>query len=221
MSTQTVTSNYAAVAERLPPGSTLIVHDVSWDEYEALLEAVGETKRLRISFDEGTVQVVTISAKHEKYVDLIHDLVRLLSLRLHVKVLSFGSATMKKRRREKGSEPDACFYVQSADLIGSKEELDFSSDPPPDIVVEVDVQHDSLSKFPIYAALGVGEIWRYDGQSMTIFHLQQDDYAPAESSRALPALTGRVLTEFLRRSQQGDQYETLLAFEAWLQSERP
>jgi Uma2 family endonuclease len=221
MSTQTMTMNYAAVTEQLPPGSTLILRDVSWDEYEDLLDSVGEAKGFRISFDQGTVQIMTISAKHERYSYLINDLVRLLSVRLHIRVLSFGSATMKKRRKQKGSEPDGCFYVQSADLIGSKEELDFSQDPPPDIVVEVDVQHDSRSKFPIYAALGVGELWRYDGHALTMYHLQEDEYVAAESSRALPMLTSRVLTDFLTRSQQEDQYETLLAFETWLQTQQP
>jgi Uma2 family endonuclease len=213
--------DYAAVIEQLPPGSTLVMHDFSWDEYEALLESVGEAKGLRISFDQGTVQIMTISSEHENMADLIHDLVRLVSLRWRIKILSFGSATMRKRRKAKGSEPDCCFYVQSADLLGKKKRLDFSKDPPPDIVVEVDVHHDSSSKFPIYAALGVGELWRYDGQTLTMYHLQQDEYVAAESSRALPMLTARVLTEFLTRSQQADQYETLLAFEQWLQTQKP
>ena len=143
MSTPTMTMNYAAVIEQLPPGSTLVMHDISWDEYEALLEAVGHASACRISYDQGALQIMTISAKHEKYVSLIERLVDRLSSRFRIKILFFGSATMKKQRREKRSEPDACFYVQSADLIGSKEELDFSKVPPPDIVVEVDVQHDS------------------------------------------------------------------------------
>jgi hypothetical protein len=88
-------------------------------------------------------------------------------------------------------------------------------------VVEVDVQHDSQPKFPIYAALGVGELWRYDGHALAIYHLQEDEYVAAESSRALPMLTSRVLTDFLARSQQEDQYETLLAFETWLQARQP
>jgi Uma2 family endonuclease len=214
----TQTTNYAEIIEQLPPASTLILHNVSWEQYEALLEAVGEATGLRISYDEETLRIMTISTKHEKYADLIQDLVRLASLRLRIKVLSFGSATMKKERRLKGAEPDACFYVQNADLIGHKEEIDFSTDPPPDIVVEVDIYHDSLSKFPIYAALGVSELWRYDGQALVMYHLHEDQYVTAEASQALPLLTSHTLSEFLTRSQQEDQYETLLAFENWLQT---
>ena len=126
--------------------------------------------------------------------------------------------TMKTKSEGKGSEPDACFYVQSAASIGGKKQLDFTSDPPPDIVVEVDVHDESLSKFPIYAALNVPEIWHYDGQALTIYHFRQDPYIRAESSLALPLLTGSTLTEFLSRSSGEDQYEILLTFESWLEA---
>ena len=148
-----------------------------------------------------------------------YDLVDRLSLRLRKKVLFFGSMTMKKPKK-KGSEPDACFYVQSADLLGGRNKIDLSSDPPPDIVVEIDVSHDSIAKFPIYAALGVPEIWRYDGEALRIYRLREDEYVASEASLALPLLTGAVLTEFLNRSREEDQHQTLLAFEEWLRSTR-
>jgi Uma2 family endonuclease len=125
---------------------------------------------------------------------------------------------MKKKRKKKGNEPDACFYIQSADLIGSKIDIDFDSDPPPDVVVEIDVHHDSTSNFPIYAALGVPEIWHYDESSLTIYHPEDNQYVEAKASLALPMLTSRKLTEFLNQSRSEDQYAVLLAFERWLKS---
>jgi len=74
----------------------------------------------------------------------------------------------------------------------------------------------TLSKFAIYAALNVPEIWRYDGQALTIHQLQQDRYISTEASLALPMLTRSTLTEFLSRARHEDQYETLLAFERWI-----
>jgi len=126
---------------------------------------------------------------------------------------------MKKRRRRQGLEPDGCFYVQTAAAIGNKLRLDFESDPPPDIALEVDLHHESVSKFPIYAALGIHEIWRYDGHSLIIYHLQEGQYVPADASLALPMLTSKVLTEFLARVRREDQYDILLAFESWLQDQ--
>jgi Uma2 family endonuclease len=214
MSTQ-VKSPYDMI-EQLPPDSTLILRALTWDDYEEVLEAVGENRGLRISYDEGTLQIMTLSPEHEKYSLLIHDLVRLVSLKLHIKLLSFGSATMKRKHKEKGTEPDECFYVQTAAVIAGKPDLDFSSDPPPDVAVEIDLHHESLSKFPIYAALGVPEIWRYDEQSLIIYLLQEGKYVEAPSSRALPMLTAAVLSEFVNRCKRDDQYEILLAFEDWL-----
>jgi Uma2 family endonuclease len=217
MSTQT--ANYSDVIEQLPPGSTLVLSDVSWAEYEELLESVGEANSLRISYNEGTLQIMTLSAPHEGYQYLIHNLVLVTSLRLKIKVLSFGSATMRKPAKLKGVEPDISYYVQTAERIGSRMDLDFSVDPAPDIIVEVDLQHQSLSKFPIYAAFGYPEIWRYDGHSMTIYELRDGGYLPVPSSRALPLLTSDVLTEFISRLDHEDQYEIVLAFEEWLRSQ--
>jgi Uma2 family endonuclease len=217
MSVETPTTNYRELVEKLPPDSALLLHNVSWDDYEELLDAVGEAAGLRISYDQGRLQIMTLSPEHESYTKIIERLIDLLSIRLRIKILFFGSATIKKQRRDRGSEPDACFYVQSAERIGKNQRIDFSADPPPDIVVEVDVHHDSLSKFPIYATLGVPELWRYDEHALTIHLLHEGQYVESESSLALPMLSSRVLTEFLNRSQREDQYEILLAFENWLQ----
>jgi len=218
MSTQTIP--YRDILDRLPADSTLTLRNVSWQEYEILLDSLTEASGLRVSYDQGTLQIVTLSSEHESYSRLIEKLVDRLSARLRIRVLSFGSSTMKRMERGKGTEPDACFYVQSAAVIGNKIHLDFASDPPPDIVVEIDVTHDSLAKFDSYAALGVPEIWRYDGKELFIYRLAKDEYLSAESSLALPMLTAGILTEFLNQSRLKDQYDVLLAFEEWLESLR-
>ena len=223
MSTQITT--YYEIVSRLPEDASVTFRDVTWDEYEELLEQVGEAPGLRISYDNGSLQVMTISAEHEKYAQFINSLIAGIRLRLRMNILAFGSATMRKRKRRKGNEPDACFYVQSASLIGNRVQLDFESDPPPDIAVEIDVHHDSRSKFPIYAALGVPEIWRYDGKEMTIYHLGEDAtehesmYVEQETSAALPMLSAQLLTEMLERMRRDGELSALLAFDGWLQSQ--
>ena len=128
---------------------------------------------------------------------------------------------MKKEREQKGAEPDACYYVQSAELVGKKDEIDLNVDPPPDVVVEIDLHHESISKTSIYSSLGVPELWRYDGNRMTIYHLRGEEYIVSEASESLPLLTSAVLTEFLARTSKEDQYEILLAFEEWLKQQLP
>jgi Uma2 family endonuclease len=89
MATQTPTDLYALV-ERLPPGSTLTLHDITWEEYEELLEAVGEAPALRISYNEGTLKIMTLSPRHESYARLTERLVALLSYTLRIKILSLA-----------------------------------------------------------------------------------------------------------------------------------
>lgn len=214
----TETTNYFAVVEKMPEDTVVIFHNATWEDYEELLAQVGEASGLRISFNDGTLKVMTLSHEHEKYAEFIKRLVSTLSFRLRIDILFFGSATMRKRKKTKGNEPDASFYVQTAATIGNRIHLDLAVDPPPDVMVEVDIHHDSRDNYPIYAALGVPEIWRYDGQEMTILHLQETDYISTENSQALPMLTSQVLTEYLRRMQQDGEFNAILAFDEWLQS---
>ncbi len=220
MTAQTITqtlSKYQIVSE-LPEDTVIQFHNVSWEEYEELLEQVGEAGGLRISYDDGTLKVMTLSTKHETYALFINRLVSHLSFKLGIDIRFFGSATMRKRKRRKGNEPDACFYVQTAGVIGNRVNLDFTIDPPPDIAVEVDVHHDSRDKFPIYAGLEVPEIWRYDGYEVLIYHLQEDEYIKQETSLALPMLTASVLSEFMARMNNEGEFQALLAFDEWLQA---
>lgn len=211
MITQTL-GHYETVSQ-LPEDTVVIWHNVTWDEYEALLERVGEASGLRLSFDNGTLQAMTLSHEHEKYVRFIERLVSMLSLRLRIRTSSFGSATMKKRPKGKGNEPDACFYVQTAAALGNRIHLDIEVDPPPDIAVEVDVHHDSGSKLPIYAAFGVPEVWRYDGQRMTMLRLERESYVEVEASESLPILTAQILTEYLTRMREEGEFDAVLAFD--------
>jgi Uma2 family endonuclease len=208
--------DYLELIEKLPENGILTLSGVSWEEYENLVQSVGEAPSLRINYDQGRMQIMTISFKHEYYAHIIEQMVGVIRLILRPKVVFFGSATLKKQPRLKGAEPDACFYVQSAPIIGHKINLDLRVDPPPDVVLEMDIYHESISRFHIYEGLGVPELWHYDEQTLTIYHLQEGRYKAVTNSLAFPILTGEVLTEFLTRSQSEGQDETLLAFEEWL-----
>ncbi len=221
MSTQIISQAEAIVEmiDRMPADSVLIQHGVGWHDYEELLDAVGEASSLRICYDEGTLQVMSPSSKHKYVTKMIERLVDRISIDQHIKVLFYGSATLKKQSEQKGAEPDACFYVQTADVVGKKDQIDFNTDPPPDVVLEIDIHHESISKFPIYAAFGISELWRYDGEALTIYHLRAGQYDLTDGSLALPILTSAVLTEFLARSPKEDQYDIVLAFAEWLKAQ--
>ncbi len=211
------TTNYYEIVSRLPAGSELILSEQTFEDYEEILEEIGEANGLRVSYDGQLIKIMTLSSRHEKYVRLIERLIDNLSMRKRIKVLSFGSATMKIAQKSRGSEPDCCFYIQNAEVVARKSSIDFSRDVPPDVVVEVDIHHDSLDKFSIYSALRVPEFWLYNGQTLKIYQLDNDKYFEVEKSTALPILSAEILTDFLNRLEDSDQFEVLVEFEKWLE----
>jgi len=214
-----VLTNYSEITSQLPAGSDIFLRGQTFEDYEEIIESVGEASGLRISFDGRNVKIMTLSTKHEKYVRLVERMIDNLSMRKRIKILSYGSATMKSSRQERGSEPDCCFYVQNAELVADKDTIDFSRDVPPDIVVEIDIHHSSMEKFEIYSKLRVPEFWLYDGERLRIYRFESENYVAVKKSLALPILSDDILTDFLNSLQTSDQFEILLKFEKWLDSQ--
>ena len=208
----TRTTDYRDAIEHIPIGATLVFRDVGWDEYERLLDDVRDRPGLRITYDEGRLEIMSPLPEHEEYKDFILRAAHVLSEVRGIPIETRGSATWKRRGFRKGTEPDTCFYVAAAPRIIGKRTLDLDIDPPPDIVVEIDVTNESLSKFPIYAALGVPEIWRYDGKSVLFYARSADGYHAIAESRFLPSLTPALLAEALEQSKTAGQTAALAAF---------
>ncbi|MEP7343562.1 MAG: Uma2 family endonuclease [Acidobacteriota bacterium] len=225
MSTTTVTSqtvNYLDIAEEMMPGELRVFHNVAWEEYEHLHSQLPPDSNLvRISYDEGVMELMSKSTLHEVYAEFVNGMIRQVSLRLRIDIRFFGGPTIKKSRKRKGLEPDACFYVQTVPQLGNRLMLDFAVDPPPDVALEVDIYHGSIPKLPIYAGLGIPEVWRYDGRIVTIYRLEQDQYIETPTSIALPMLTPAVLERFLKQMQDENEFQAMLAFEDWLKTLQP
>jgi Uma2 family endonuclease len=206
---------------RLFDGIAMYFPKVTWEEYEELLHQLDERPGIRLSFFEGELAAMSLSFEHEKYARFIDQLITAIKLRLRINILAGGSWTMRKKEKQAGKEPDACFYVQTADAIGNRLNLDFAIDPPPDIAVEVDIHHKTKDQLLIYAALGIPELWVFEKGRLTIHLLDGEEYNEAETSRALPMLTASILTNFLNRLTQEGEFEALLAFDNWLQTLQP
>jgi len=216
MSTRTI--DYREAIDHLPEGATLVLLDVSWDTYEKLLEDLTDRPGVRVSYDQGTVEIMTPLRKHEKYREFISHLIALLADELNITVESSGSTTWKKRKDQKAIEPDLCFHIANAEHVIGKDELDLDVDPPPDLAVEIDVTNESLTKFPIYATLGVPEIWRYVSKrkSVLMYELRKGEYVEISASRSFPRLTPQVLAEFLEHSKTKGRTNALAVFRRWL-----
>lgn len=132
---------------------------------------------------------------------------------------SFGSTTFRRRHLDQGAEPDTCFYVQNAVLVVGIQELDLDSDPPPDVIVEVEVTRTIRDKLDLYARLGVPEIWRYDGRRLRFYHLVDGAYIEKPASIAFPILTVEVLARFLEQGKSEGQSAAFRSFREWVRGE--
>jgi Uma2 family endonuclease len=205
--------------EHLPQGARLVIHEVTWDDYERLLEHPNNRPSLRVSYDRGRLEILSTSPEHEDYADFIRDLVLIFCETYDLTLETRGRATWKKPRLARGVEADGSYFIVSADRIIGKRQFDLEVDPPPDVVVEIDLTNDSIRKFPIYAALGIPEIWRYDGKTTMVFYeLTGNDYHEIHESRILPGLKPQMLAAALEQSESEGQTVTRKAFRRKLRS---
>jgi Uma2 family endonuclease len=183
------------------PEQRVILRNISWETYERLLVEKADCRNPRLAYDRGILEIMSPSAEREELSHVITLLVNIVTEELAIDVRGFGSTTFRRQDLARGFEPDSCFYIQRVEDISGKSSLDLATDPPPDLVIEIDLTSASLDKFPIYAQVGVSEIWRYDGTTLQIYSLEHGTYVEQEVSTVLPILTRDVLSRFMRDSK--------------------
>jgi Uma2 family endonuclease len=198
----------------------VIVRFVSWTTYEHLLADLSNQSSTRLTYDRGILEIMYPLPEHEEWNRTIALLVEVLAEEMRIDIRNFGSTTFRRADLARGFEPDSCFYIQREADISGKSTIDLTVDPPPDLVIEVDITSGSLDKFPIYAQVGVPEVWRYDGQRLRISILTAERYVESETSLALPLLTGQRLSETLAQSKTLKRTALLRSFRTWVRQER-
>jgi Uma2 family endonuclease len=193
----------------------LILHGVSWETYKRLLADFAESHEAHFAYNRGVLEIRVPSAKHEEANRTMALLIEMLAVELDMSVRILGSTTFKREDLARGFEPDTCFYIQNAQRIHGKDETDLVVDPPPDLVIEIDITPPSLDKLPIYAAIGVPEIWRYDGHAVMLVIFQEGAYVERGESVAFPRLTRQVLSRFMEESKQQERTAWLRSVRAW------
>ncbi len=200
-------------------GRTILLNDISWEEYELFLNDFEERAGWRLAFDKGKLEIMPPTLEHDHYSFSFHNFVLAYCDEFEITLEGAGSTTFRRQFLKKGVEPDECFYIQSAEkIIGLK--FDSKEYPAPDIAVEIDVTTESLDKFPIYAALEVPEVWIYDGEKVSFYQLEAESYHQTANSCALPLLSAEKLTEVLEISKTKGQTSSLRHFRKWLSTQR-
>lgn len=191
----------APSALRSEQGQSLTLRGVSWVTYENLLADLHDSHAAHLAYDRGVLEIRMPSFKHETVTRTLDILVAVVAEEMQMDLVNAGSTTFKREDLLRGFEPDSCFYTTNTKLIRSKEEIDLTVDPAPDLVIEIDITSPSLNKLPLYAQLGVAEVWRYNGEQVTILRRDGDTYIVQEESMILSGLTSLVISQFLIESQ--------------------
>jgi len=202
----------------VPPGHRVLLHDVSWQEFELILEDLGERRATRLAYHQGTLEIVAPLPKHEQTKVVVSNLLVVLLDELDMDWEPLGSTTFRRKEIAAGIEPDDCFYIKNHALMIGKERIDLNVDPPPDLAIEIDVT--SKTQLSAYEALGVPEIWRYENHKLQISLLQNGEYVESQTSLTFPDFpVAEGISQFLDFSRTAGTRPALKAFRQWIKDQ--
>jgi Uma2 family endonuclease len=190
--------------DAMPLEERVVLHNVSWETYDRLVEEI-DNPATRLAYDEGLLEIMSPFEIHDRFKKLIGRLVETLTEELDITCRSTGSTTWRQSRKKKGLEADQSYYLTSMPKVRGKREVDLSVDPPPDLAIEVENTSSAIDQLGIYAALGVPEVWRFDGEKLVIHGLQGNgQYAEQSQSRFFSQQATTKMVEWLCKCAEGD-----------------
>lgn len=199
-----------------PVEQRIVLHDISWDTYERLLADHVDSSAPRFTYDRGELEILSPSTEHEKDSRILNLLVEIIAMELSLEIQNVGSMTFKREPLRRGFEPDSSFYIQHEEYVCGRKQIDLTVDPPPDLIIEIEITRSAIPKLPIYAALGVPEVWRWDGERITLLRLVEDAYVEVAASDALPFLTSDVMTWLMTESRSQRRVDWTRLVREWI-----
>ncbi|WP_460193276.1 Uma2 family endonuclease [Thermosynechococcus sp. FA-CM-4201] len=195
------------------------LHGLTWQQYQEILNALPQTRAAHLIFDRGTLEITMPLEEHEFASELIGLFLRILVVETGLRLRSLRSTTLWRPDLERGAEPDNAYYIHHQPQVAGRR-IDLSIDPPPDLVIEVDMTHTDIDKNRLYAALGVPELWRYNGREWQIFQLRDGVYQGCDRSPLFPWVPKDCLYRFLAEAKM-DEVEAEKNWRRWVQEQRP
>lgn len=208
------------LATPTPPveGSHIVLYGVSWETYDKLLEAFVEYSKLRITYYQGTLELMTPLPEHETYSWTLGRLITVLTEELGLEIRGLKSSTWRSKPKGVGKEADECFYIQNEAAVRDKLNIDLKIDPPPDLAIEIDLTSSSIDKMAVYFELKVPEVWRYKQDNLIIHILTDAGYVESETSLAFGSFPVKELARFIQLDSQKGENARIREFRKWVQS---
>jgi len=202
--------------------SISLLGNVDWATYTRFLKVFGK-QRFRHTYDRGRLEIMSpISFEHDNLAYLLGRFVDELVEQLNLDYAPGRCVTLRKRKKQRGLEPDNCYWIASGKRMhGKKGPIDFQIDPPPDLAIEVEISRSALRRMKIYASLSVPEVWRTDGSSVRFAVLRGGKYRVEAKSTAFPNLGSSELNVFLTLIGAMGVQPIVKQFRQWLQQQLP
>jgi Uma2 family endonuclease len=182
---------------QLPPAEKRVsLFNVSWGAYEMILQALDETRAAQLTYDEGVLEIMTPLQEHESSSGSIDKFIHILTEEYNLTIRSLESTTLKRPDLKVGAEPNKGYYIVNEPLVRGKT-VDLTVDPPPDLVLEVDITHPDINKNALYAKMAVPEFWRYNGKELKIYQLRSGTYQEVETSPTFPKAPKEALYQLI------------------------
>lgn len=191
----------------------VVIRGLSWAAYLQILDALPQSRSSRLTYDDGVLEITMPLEDHEFSGRLIERFILTLIEVMGLRIKTMGSTTMNYLKLKKGAEPDNAYYIQNQPLVKGRN-VDFAQDPPPDLVVEVDITHTDIEKNKFYAAIGVAEFWRFNGSVWRIYQLQEGSYQEIEFSPTFPQVPKERLYVFLAEAKN-DEIAAMRSLREW------
>lgn len=195
--------------------SRFLIRNLDWAAYRQITEALAG-RHVRLTYDRGNLELMTISSDHAYLSRLFAQIIVILTDELDRGRRSLGDMTCDREELDRGLQPHECFYVQHEPAVRGKRAIDFSVDPPPDLAIEVDLSRPLRNRREIYAALGVPELWSFDGNTLVGHRLVDGVYEPTEQSGSFPELRVADIQPFLERRYEVDERTLMRSFLEWV-----
>ncbi|ASC71300.1 hypothetical protein XM38_022520 [Halomicronema hongdechloris C2206] len=196
----------------------VLLRGLSWEDYLQILDALPQSRGSRLTFDDGILQITVPLEDHEFVGRLIERFILTLVELMDLRLKTMGSTTMNFPHLSKGAEPDNAYYIQNQPLVKGRN-VDLSRDPPPDLVVEVDITHTDVAKNQFYASLEIPEFWRFNGKVWRIYRLQEGVYVEVDASPTFPEVPKGWLYRFLEQARE-DEIKAVQALRGWWHQDR-
>jgi Uma2 family endonuclease len=194
----------------------VLLKNISWQTYQSLVKDFEQQPAMRLTYDQGTLEIRMPLDPHESYKKLLGRLVEALTEELGIEIRSLGSRTCDREDLARGLEPDQCYYIQNEPLVWDKEQIALPIDPPPDLAIEIDISSSSVNRFNIYIDLGVPEVWRYDGEKLTMYRLENRQYKSYSHSIVFPQLAATDIERFVKLKKTTKENALIRLFREWV-----